>query len=221
MISVELSFPLMGDSVPIDSGYWLSAGLKNCLEGLGKDESVAHFLNDRTIGLHLLVRKTPFGEADLSRDSALRIRLAPTLIPILLPLAGRRLRVGPKTIQLGVPSVHGLTPATNLFARLATIKGFEEPGEFLAAAVRQLNDNGLADGVVIRLAQHPIGPHAGEPIRRVLHIRDKTIVGFAVEAQCATAKDSLRLQSIGLGGRRHFGAGVFIPKPHTAEASRA
>lgn len=221
MISVELSFPLTGDSVPIDSGYWLSAGLKNCLEGLGKNENVAQFLTDRTIGLHLLVRKTPFGDADLSRDSALRIRLAPSLIPILLPLAGRRLRVGPKTLQLGAPSIHGLTPATDLFARIATIKGFDSPDEFLAAAVRQLQDNGLADGVVIRLAQHRTGQHSGEPIRRVLRIRDKTIVGFAVEAQCATADDSLRLQSVGLGGRRHFGAGVFIPKLHTAEGTRA
>ena len=74
MISVELSFPLMGDSVPIDSGYWLSAGIKNCLEGLGKNENIDQFLNDRSIGLHLFVRPTPFGEADLLRDSALRIR---------------------------------------------------------------------------------------------------------------------------------------------------
>ena len=69
MISVELSFPLIGGSIPIDSGYWLSAGLKNCLEGLGRNENVTQFLNDRSIGIHIFFGQTSFGQGDLSRDS--------------------------------------------------------------------------------------------------------------------------------------------------------
>ena len=117
--------------------------------------------------------------------------------------------------------MHGLVGATQLYARLVTIKGFQDPVEFLAAATRQLGEHGLADGVKIRLAQHRNGSHVGEAIRRVLHIRDRTIVGFAVDAECATVEHSVRLQSIGLGGRRHFGAGVFIPNRDPVEVLRA
>jgi CRISPR-associated protein Cas6 len=48
-------------------------------------------------------------------------------------------------------------------------------------------------------------------LRRTLQIRDKVIVGFAVEVGALTADEALILQEQGLGGRRRFGCGIFVP----------
>jgi CRISPR-associated protein Cas6 len=51
----------------------------------------------------------------------------------------------------------------------------------------------------------------GEPIRRTLGIHGKQIVGFAVRVDGLSSEDSLTLQARGLGGRRRFGCGAFVP----------
>ena len=55
------------------------------------------------------------------------------------------------------------------------------------------------------------GPHAGEPLRRVLHIKGERHVGFGMLIEGLTADESLRLQQNGLGGRRKMGCGLFLP----------
>ena len=40
---------------------------------------------------------------------------------------------------------------------------------------------------------------------------NKEIVGFAVRVEDLTAEESIGLQEAGIGGRRRFGCGVFIP----------
>ena len=47
--------------------------------------------------------------------------------------------------------------------------------------------------------------------RRILGIRDKKVVGFAVGLTGLGADASLEVQRRGLGGRRHMGAGIFVP----------
>jgi len=216
MTCVELSFPLVGAALSNDCGYQLCAGLKRCLEEMGNPDALPRFLEHRMIGVHVL-RRGLFGRRTPGRDSALRIRLPIGLIPDFLPLAGRRLRVGNDLLRVGVPRVCCLSPSLHLYARIVTIKGFQAPDEFLAAARRQLQQQGLSDRVELTLPLHRSGSRRGEPVRRVLHVRGKRIVGFGVEALCESSDYSLRLQSKGLGGRRHFGAGIFLPQRHAAE----
>lgn len=129
-----------------------------------------------------------------------------------LPLAGKTLALGGEPIRIGVPKVDALDPAVSLAARMVTIKGFMEPEGFLAAARRQLDDLGVAAGASIAIPMVSDGrPNAGQPIRRVLRIKDKTIVGFAVRVKGLSAEESLTLQERGIGGRRHMGCGVFVP----------
>jgi len=47
--------------------------------------------------------------------------------------------------------------------------------------------------------------------RRVMRIKDKTIVGFQVVVAELTAEESITLQEHGLGGRRRMGCGIFVP----------
>ena len=48
-------------------------------------------------------------------------------------------------------------------------------------------------------------------MRRTLRVQDRVVVGYAVEVHGLSAPDSIRLQSLGIGGRRRFGCGIFIP----------
>jgi CRISPR-associated protein Cas6 len=52
---------------------------------------------------------------------------------------------------------------------------------------------------------------AGQPMRRVLKVREKRVVGYALRVTGLTAEESIRLQEEGLGGRRRMGCGVFAP----------
>ena len=55
----------------------------------------------------------------------------------------------------------------------------------------------------------------GQPIRRVLRIKEKVVVGFALRVGELTTAESIRLQKEGLGGRRRMGCGVFVPMGRT------
>ena len=55
------------------------------------------------------------------------------------------------------------------------------------------------------------GPKAGEPRRRIVHIKGKKIVGYPLIVQGLTADESIRLQEQGLGGRTRIGCGFFVP----------
>ncbi|MFH1918301.1 MAG: type I-MYXAN CRISPR-associated protein Cas6/Cmx6 [Planctomycetota bacterium] len=127
-------------------------------------------------------------------------------------------------IRIGVPQTRVLVPAARLYSRLVVIKGFLDPEPFLEAARRQLaaleirGEPSLIPQPEIAAANldKPAGTHSSY-LRRTVRIRDKEIVGFALRVQDLTAEESIRLQEEGLGGRRRFGCGVFVPNWMEAE----
>jgi CRISPR-associated protein Cas6 len=202
MPSIDLLFPLVGPSIGTDHGYELYSALSRLLPAL----------HDGLPCRIAPVRGTYAGKATLQLDvrySRLRLRLAPEVIPQLLPLVGQALDVGGHLLRLGVPQVRALIPAPGLAARLVTIKGFTEPAEFLAAARRQLDALEVQGAAGIPLAD--TGVHAGKPRRRVLLVRGKRVVGFPLLVTELSAEESLRLQEHGLGGRGKMGCGFFLP----------
>jgi CRISPR-associated protein Cas6 len=52
---------------------------------------------------------------------------------------------------------------------------------------------------------------ATQYIRRTVRIREKEVVGYGLDVSRLTAEASILLQEHGLGGRRPFGCGVFVP----------
>jgi CRISPR-associated protein Cas6 len=93
-----------------------------------------------------------------------------------------------------------LRPSPTLASRLVTIKGYLDANTFRPGLERQIDGLGLH-----RKAEITVGA------RRVLRIKGMTIVGFAVVLCGLTDDDSLKIQANGLGGRRRFGCGVFVP----------
>jgi CRISPR-associated protein Cas6 len=73
-----------------------------------------------------------------------------------------------------------------------------EADKFEGAAKRQIQKIGVQAEL-----------HLGE--RRTFRIKDKQVVGFEVVVSLVNAADSLRIQEVGVGGRRKIGCGIFVP----------
>lgn len=210
---VDVVFSLraaQGETIPADHGYLLYGAVTQVIPAFhGPEVSYA---------LHPVHGVPVPGRAlELTPQSALAIRLDHELIPLVLPLAGRTLRIGSAAIGVGTPTVRPLRPAAALRSRLVVIKGFTEPGPFLAAAQRQIDASGVSGRVSLvertttdRFERR--SPPSPGPIRRTIRIRDKEIVGFAVRVSGLSAEDSIVLQARGLGGRQHYGCGVLVPE---------
>lgn len=210
MQTVEASFPILGRSLPEDNGYAIYAALSAALgEHLPQDVAVA------SVG----GRRRPGSAIALDRGSHLCVRLPADRIAVVLPLAGRYLDVEGHEIGLGIPSVRVLEPAETLQSRLVTIKGYTEPGPFLGAVAVQLDSLGVRGTASIPPV--PGGPHAGRPQRRVLRIKGRKIVGYALRVEGLSAPDAGLLLARGLGGRRHMGCGIFSPVRDRGEAADA
>ena len=148
--------------------------------------------------------------------SRLVLRMPSELIRDAMPLSGKRLNIEGHSLVVGVPSPRTLRPSSSVRSRLVVIKGFLEAEPFLEACRRQLSALGATGEVKIplRSSAQSVEQKNGtrtQHIRRTLRIHDKTVVGYAVQVSGLSMDDSVRLQEAGLGGRRRFGCGVFVP----------
>ena len=209
MDTVDLCFSIVGTTLPLDHAYGLYAAVSRVLG------PQCH--TDADVGIHP-IRGVPVGPSELHLNAAscLRFRTPTARIRALLALAGKELNVDGYRLRVGVSRTHCLRPAPSLYSHLVTIKGFEEPVPFLDAVQRQLDALNVAGRPTVPLRTS--GPHEGEPTRRVLRIKDKTVVGFALLVSELTAEESLTLQEKGIGGRRHMGCGIFVPARGWEEA---
>lgn len=189
MPHVDLAFRVIGTTVPVDHGYALYSAINRLVP-------VLH--DARDIGVHpIRGRYVGDGNLHLTPSSRLTIRLPDDRIRPFLKLAGKDLEVDGLRLRVGVPETRALRPAVTLYARLVTIKGFMDPEVFREAARRQLQGMNVTADL-----------HVGE--RRTLRVKDKQIVGFEVTALGLDAENSVRLQEVGVGGRRHMGCGIFV-----------
>lgn len=198
---VELSFGVIGKTLPADHGYGLYSAIAHICPTVHDQEGISI--------------QTIVGEPDrqgkifLSNHSQLRLRLPynPEFIAQVLPLAGQTLRIGTHEIQLGIPQIFPLRPVDKLRSRLVTIKKFQEPEPFLEAAQRQLDALGIQCNLLIPLNEQ------GEPSRKAIKIKTYSVVGFSLIATELSDEDSIKLQVFGLGGKHRMGCGVFTTFP--------
>lgn len=188
--SVEISFRLLGASMPFDHGYALYGALSRAVPALHELERLSL----------MLVRGLRAGDGTmhLGPDTRLRLRLPAGDIPLALPLAGKAILVGGHGLRVGAPEVRPLVPAPVLQARFVTIKKFDaDPETFGAAVRRQLDALGVAGGRV------QVGA------RRAVRIASVAIVGFGVTIFDLSDEDAMKVLEAGIGGRRRMGCGVF------------
>lgn len=212
MSVVDVQFKLTGKQIPVDHGYRLFSAVSELVPGLHKRDEVGIApIFGRLAGSRVLA---------IGENSFLTIRLPSELIVMVMPLAGKTLRIGDGEIRVGVPQTKALVPSARLYSHLAVIKGFMQPDTFLEAARRQLTEMNVKDSrpslvEQSRIVETNVGKNSGSHspyLRRTIRIHDKEIVGFALRVEDLTAEESIRLQERGIGGRRRFGCGVFFPE---------
>jgi CRISPR-associated protein Cas6 len=205
---VDLDFPIVsGDFAPADHGYAVYSAISHASPEI-------HSRND--ISIHTITgQPDEQGKILLGSRSAIKIRLPydAEIIQLLLPLAGKKLKLGIHEIQLGIPRMSQLEPASLLKSRIVTIKKFQEPELFLDAVKRQL--------AVLEIVGTAIIPfnRKGEADRKAIKIKTYSIVGFGVEIGDLSDEDSIKLQIAGLGGKHKMGCGIFNPLPHRGKRS--
>lgn len=208
---VDVQFRIVGTVVPADHGYRLFSAVSELIPGLHDHaEAGLHPISGRLSGNRCLA---------ITEKSLLTIRLPSNLITLVLPLAGKTLRIGEHEIRVGVPRTRALMPSARLYSRLVVIKGFMEPEPFLEAARRQLQDMAIKGRPHLieqpQIAEANSGRQTGTRshyLRRTIKIHDKEVVGFALRVEELTGEESIRLQENGIGGRRRFGCGIFLPE---------
>ncbi len=204
---VEVTFPVLGLSLPSNNGYPLLGAIARVMNGeyLRPGESL------ESIG----GRGIEKGVIRVTEETRLRIR---TFRPadICVGLGCKVLDVSNHLIQLGIPEVREFGPAAVLRSRIVTyalqhkLAANATPSVELVldSARRELQRAGIHG--VVTAPTIPEGPRKGEPIRRVVRICDRSIVGFALQVANLDPASSILLQSIGLGGKRHHGCGIFF-----------
>jgi CRISPR-associated protein Cas6 len=199
---VELSFTVIGETLPADHGYGLYSAIAHLCPGVHEQE-----------GLSILTitgipdRK---GKIFLTERSYLRMRIPYECLPMVYHLAGKQLSVGSHSIRLGIPQIFMLRSAQRLHARIVTIKNHQEPESFLAAAKLQLDALGVVGEAIVPLDIE------GKPDRKTIKIKTYSVVGFGLEVSGLNEEDSIKLQISGLGGKHRMGCGVFMPRKEIA-----
>lgn len=200
---IELHFPVRGKTWCADQNYRL-------LGAIAKEHPNLHQLEGFAVNTISGIADKQ-GKIELTHDSRLSLRCPSESLLIALPLAGKTLKIGADSISLGYPEVRPLRPVSELKARLVTIKhpsgNFSQvtPDWFLGACDRQLKALGI---------DAPVGIPAdddGQPARKALKIKGKTIVGYSVIVANLLPEQSIMLQTRGIGGKRRMGCGYFVP----------
>ncbi|MDJ0690648.1 MAG: type I-MYXAN CRISPR-associated protein Cas6/Cmx6 [Xenococcaceae cyanobacterium MO_188.B32] len=198
---LEANFPIQpGSLISSMHGYSLYSALKRQIPWLGdcpitSISSIAGIKNGK-------------GKIETQEFSRLYIRIPLSKASSLYSLAGQTLRIGQGEISLKIPSIAPLTPKSTLKARIVLIHLSPKepnlsPDRFLAAATRQLQEREIEGKVSILLRQ-------GALDRKVLIVKGKRNPGFGVQVTGLSEEDSLKLKTLGLGGRRKMGAGFFV-----------
>jgi CRISPR-associated protein Cas6 len=194
---LNVTFPVQGTHLPADHGYLLYAAITHTLPTLH---------GAPWLGIEL-ISGIPWDNGMIAlptRGGHLRLRLPAQNFAAVLPLAGKRLEIAGHAIRLGAPLARPLMPMASLYARIVIIKKFTEPRPFLEAARRQLTALGIKATLEL--------PRDGRTrSRRIISIHGKKVVGFSLAAHDLDDQDSITLQSLGLGGRRTMGCGLFNP----------
>lgn len=208
---VDAAFPLTGAHVPLDHAYALFSALSRRVPLVHERASW---------GIHPIRGvRLDRDRLGLDRSSFIKLRIPVEDVQHVLPLAGASLELDGHTLALGVPRLFPLVPAPSLKARIVTVKGHSESeADLLDSIRRKLAHRALGqdpERVEVKIGRRHVlrvGPLRERERAKTGKVSDRDIVyGFAVELHGLEAQASLVVQQEGIGGRRHLGAGIFVP----------
>lgn len=197
---IDLAFPVRGRAIPTDHAYQLYGALSRAIPALhGADWIGIHGISGKRLETDKLA---------IDARGVLRVRVPPDRIAVLLALTGTTIEIAGQAVEIGAPTVHALRPVATLDARLVVIRltgGVPKPfnaktfeSRFVAESQRQL-------------VEHDIRGDLELSGRDSLRVGGQRVIGYSVRVHGLSPDHSLKLQSIGLGGKRTMGCGLFRP----------
>jgi len=206
---LELRFALRGHTLPADHGYALYSALKK--EIVEPNNDLPNDLPDELLLSSIPGVPDKNGTIYLSRSSYLRLRCpAEQIQQWYRGCQNQVLDINGHLIRLIQPRIEVLETSSVLSSRLVvfklkTVESVDFPVYFQRSCYKALEKLEIAGRVFIDSSED------GDLARRALKIKNKSIIGYGVVVEGLNAEDSLKLQSHGLGGRKHFGCGWFYP----------
>lgn len=187
---VDLCFQILGKTIPVDHGFALYGAVSRTL---------SHFHEDQTAGIKLIRgRYMGDGMLDISPHSELVLRIPIGRISQYIQLAGKRLEVLGRNLTVGVPKTRALVPSVALYSHLVTTRNGDVQERFEKEIVRQMGELEIQGRFSV-----------GE--RKTFQVHGKQVVGYSALVSELNAEESVKLQEVGLGGRRKMGCGFFEP----------
>lgn len=207
--TIDMVFPVSGKSLPWDHSYALFGALSR----------VQPLIHEGELGLGVFPVNGLAGGGrtlKLTDKSVLRLRVPTHLMADLMCLLGSTLELDGHRIKLGNPQIEPIQATPRLFSPWVTLKDAEDPESFTERASAELDKLGVSATLGLVRPQNTDSKDGGKGtrdpfVRRTRTIKGRAIVGFALLAEGLSAEDSSKLQAVGLGGRRHFGGGLFRP----------
>jgi len=184
---IDVVFDLDGSTVPEGYPFALWSELVRCLPWL-KDEVNAGILPLRgsASGEHTL----------LSKRTKLVLRVSTERADQTAQLSGQLLNIGESKLLVGQGKKRQLQATTTLHAHL--VESTLGEIEFLADMKQKLQAINISCNLIC------------DKHRKIKGMK-QTLSGFGLVLHDLKPAASLQIQSIGLGGARHFGCGIFVP----------
>lgn len=184
---LDIAFDLEGNSVPAGYAFALWDEVVRCLPWLDAEKFA---------GI-LPLRATVNGDNILlPRRTRLVLRLPAELAPQAKLLSGRQLDIEGSVLQVGKAGEKSLHPHPTLHAQLVESNSEEEA--FLADMADQLQGMEVACKLI-----------CGR--RHTVTSARRSVVGYSLVLHDLKPDASLQIQRAGLGGKRRYGCGIFVP----------
>ena len=207
---VDMVFPVKGKELAWDHSYSLFGSISRIQPLIHQEKNpVGVFPVNGLAQGNRTLKLTP--------KSSLRLRVPQKQIADFLCLMGSSLELDGRRIRLGNPRIEPIKATPRLFSPWVTLSECETIETFLTRVGEEL------ERLQIEASYSPVAPLHQESkdqgkgsrqpnfIRRTRQVKGQNIVGFALLVESLTAEDSMKLACLGLGGRRHFGGGLFLP----------
>lgn len=185
--ALDLVFELRGRELPADYPAALEAAVMDRLPWAA---------DDPRFGIHPI--NAPLTEAGylLSRRSRLQLRVVSSRLVDASALCGQEIEIGSSALSIGRATPRALAPFPTLRAPLVVNTRADETA-FLEDIALQLELLGVKAGVLCGKAASVAS-------------RSGRLAGFALVLHDLTPAHSLTIQTLGLGGARRLGCGLFI-----------
>lgn len=184
---LEIAFDLKGSFVPAGYAFALWDEVARCLPWLDAEKFA---------GILPLRAAASGGNMLLPQRTKLVLRLPSGLAPQARLLSGEELDVEGSVLRVGEAREKPLQPHPTLHAQLVESSGEEK--EFLADIENQLREMEVACKLICGMRHTVMGAK-------------QSVAGYSLVLHDLKPDASLQIQRAGLGGKRRYGCGIFVP----------